>query len=544
MDEAIATVVAVCGTTTDLAAQYVQLADGDPNQAVQLFFENGGADLAGPPAPPARNPPPSTSHHTGDARDPIDVDAEDTISDDNDPEITGFRKTTTQPPDADYEDDEAMARRLQHEMYGEGGAEEDVRAPIARQAETLVGGYGGDMPQMATPGYNSAVEDRMRAIERRRQQGQYSAQHWMPILTDLAAARTGIFNQNHPTSIWDRDAYTTPDALAESTGGASEASARSTRLARLFQPPWELMYKGEWESARYEGKEEKKWLLVDIQDPSIFDCQALNRDLWKNEGIVETVKENFIFLQYNKDDPRASQYVQYYFPTYESSSEYPHVAIVDPRTGEQIKLWARKVPSAPEFLMQLHEFLDRYSLDNNARNPVAKRRSEAKKEKPVEQLTEEEMLQRALQASLASQSDEHKPAEDPDDLTRSVGDLRGKVGPASEDAMDLDENGAKEAAETSDFAQIPSDRPHTEPAAGPGVTRVQIRHPGGRIVRRFAEQDPVQRIYEFLKGEPLEGKEGAAFELVSMGKNLMEARHETIESAGLKNGTVMVEFVD
>ena len=306
------------------------------------------------------------------------------------------------------------------------------------------------------------------------------------------------------------------------------------------------MYKGEWESARDEGKEHKKWLLVDIQDPSIFDCQALNRDLWKNESIVETIKENFIFLQYNKDDPRAWQYIQYYFQNYEVPSAYPHVAIVDPRTGEQIKLWSRQVPAAAEFSMQIHEFLDRYSLDNNARNPVAKRKSEAKKEKPVDQLSEEEMLERALQASLASQNHEQKsaPAEDPDELTRSVGNLRGADVPVIDDAMDVDKNGTEEPAEASDFAQIPANIPHTEPPAGPGVTRVQIRHPGGRVVRRFAEQDLVQRIYEYLKAEPLEGKEGVAFELVSMGKNLLDARHESIGGAGLKNGTVMVEFVE
>ena len=361
----------------------------------------------------------------------------------------------------------------------------------------------------------------------------------------IGIARAGIFNQHQPTSIWD-NAHADPDALSESTGGASEASERQNRLARLFQPPWDLMYKGEWESARDEGKEQKKWLLVDIQDPSIFDCQALNRDLWKNEGIVETVKENFIFLQYNKDDPRAWQYIQYYFQEYETPGEYPHVAIVDPRTGEQIKLWSRQVPAAPEFLMQLHEFLDRYSLANNARNPVAKRRSEAKKEKPIDQLTEEEMLERALQASLTSQiqEDESAAAEDPDDLTRSGGNLQGSEVPGIDDTMDVDQNRVEEATETNDFAQIPSDRPHTEPGAGAGVTRVQIRHPGGRIVRRFAEQDPVQRIYEHLKAEPLEGKDGSAFELVSMGKNLMDVRNESIESAGLKNGTVMVEFVE
>jgi hypothetical protein len=304
------------------------------------------------------------------------------------------------------------------------------------------------------------------------------------------------------------------------------------------------MYKGEWEDARDEGKEHKKWLLVDIQDPSIFDCQALNRDLWKNEGIVDTVKENFVFLQYNKDDPRATQYVQYYFQGFENQDLYPHVAIVDPRTGEQVKVWSRKVPSAPEFLMQLHEFLDRYSLDNSARNPVAKRKSEARKEKPVEQLSEEEQLERALQASLSSQAQELKTsaAEDPDDLTRSVGDLGGTASAA--EAMDVDETEATEAAETSAFSQIPSDKPHTEPPPGPGVTRVQIRHPGGRVVRRFAEGDPVQRIYEYLKAEPLEGKEGVAFELIAAGKNLIDSRQDTVDGAGLKNGTIMVEFVE
>ncbi|KIX95993.1 uncharacterized protein Z520_08248 [Fonsecaea multimorphosa CBS 102226] len=539
MDEAIATVVSVCGTTPELASQYVQLADGDPNQAVQLFFENGGADLAGNSSHPPPPPEPSSSNARipGGPLNPIDADAEDNISDDNDPEITGFRKAphrdTSSGPSrgAEYEDDEAMARRLQNEMYGEGAMDDIVRAPIARQAETLVG-PGSAGPPMSAAQYSSAVEERMQAIERRRQQ-----------------VRAGIFNQHQPTSIWDQGLSVTssgPEALAESTGGASEASARSNRLARLFQPPWDLMYKGNWEGARDEGKEHKKWLLVDIQDPSIFDCQALNRDIWKNEGIVETVKENFIFLQYNRDDPRASQYIQYYFPNYEVQNEYPHVAIVDPRTGEQIKLWSRKMPPPPEFLMQLHEFLDRYSLENNVRNPVAKRKSEAKKEKPVDQLTEEEMLERALQASLATQTQEHKsaPAEDPDDLTRSVGDIRAAGPSESASAMDVDQNGAEDTAESTAFVQIPSDRPHTEPPAGPGVTRVQIRHPGGRIVRRFAEQDPVQRIYEYLKAEPLEGKEGTAFDLVSMGKNLMDVRHESIESAGLKNGTVMVEFLE
>ena len=181
MDEAIATVVMVTGTSTELATQYVQLADGDPNQAVQLFFENGGADLTGASSQP---PPPSTSHPAGGAENPIDIDAEEHISDDNDPEVTGFRKrpqnnAPSQPlAAADYEDDEAMARRLQQEMYGESGMDEGVvRAPIARQAATLVGPGADDLPGLGVgdPDHEAAVQERMLAFQRRRNQREYKS---------------------------------------------------------------------------------------------------------------------------------------------------------------------------------------------------------------------------------------------------------------------------------------------------------------------------------------------------------------------------------
>ena len=369
-----------------------------------------------------------------------------------------------------------------------------------------------------------------------------------PSLSDRMTAPRGIFNQRETASIWQNDHNEAQPSLADATGGASEASARSNMLARLFQPPWDLMYKGSWEDARDEGKEHKKWLLVNIQDGSVFDCQTLNRDLWKNEGIAETVRENFVFLQYQKEDPRADPYIQFYFQQADNTDNYPHVAVVDPRTGEQTKLWSRKMPTPSEFLMQLHEFLDRYSLESHARNPVAKRKSETKKEKSLDEMTEEEQLEHAMQASMAQNAQLKPPdAEDPDDLTRSVGDLRAPPAVEDEskaDAMSIYENGAT-SREVTAFSQIPSDRPHEEPPApGPGITRIQIRHPAGRVVRRFAESDPVQRIYEFLKAEPLEGKEGTEFELVSMGKNLMDWRDKRIDDAGLKNGTVMVEFVD
>lgn len=314
-------------------------------------------------------------------------------------------------------------------------------------------------------------------------------------------------------------------------------------LAEMYRPPFEIMSRLPWDVARDEGKENEKWLLVNIQDASIFDCQVLNRDLWKDNGVQETVKEHFIFLQYSKDDPRASSYLQYYFQASDVSDNYPHIAIVDPRTGEQMKVWSGPpLIKAAEFLMQLHEFLDRYSLNHNVRNPVAKRKSD-KKEKTIDAMTEEEMMEMAMRNSLGGAAETGQTVEDPDDLTRSTEDVKGK-GRATDEDVNMEE--PEPAAEASPFAAISSNQPHTEPAADPTTTtRIQFRHPSGRVIRRFALSDPVRRIYEWLKADPpLEDKAGVEFDLNSMGRNLIDQLDTSIADAGLKNGTVMIGYLE
>lgn len=314
-------------------------------------------------------------------------------------------------------------------------------------------------------------------------------------------------------------------------------------LAEMYRPPFEIMSRLPWDVARQEGRDTEKWLLVNIQDSSVFDCQVLNRDLWKDKSVQETVTEHFIFLQYAKDDPRASAYLQYYFQASDVSDNYPHIAIIDPRTGEQMKVWSGPpVMKAADFLMQLHEFLDRYSLNHNVRNPVAKRKSE-KKEKTVDAMTEEEMLEMAMRNSLGEGGASGPKLADPDELTRSTDDVKGK-GRAIEE--DVNMGGPAEETEEFPFNAIPSNQPHTEPAADPATTtRIQFRHPSGRVIRRFALSDPVQRIYEWLKADPpLEDKAGVEFELNAMGRNLIDQLNTSIEDAGLKNGTVMIGYLE
>jgi hypothetical protein len=199
-----------------------------------------------------------------------------------------------------------------------------------------------------------------------------------------------------------------------------------------------------------------------------------------------------------------------------------------------------------DFLMQLHEFLDRYSLKANARNPVATRKPERKKV-DVNRMTEEEMLEMAMQNSLDNNKGPRD--DDPDALTKEP-EVKGKgkgkvVADDSTETTGVERAPATNGSDNSPFSQISASNPHTEPPNGPATTRIQFRTPDGkRQVRRFALSDPVRRIFEWLKASPVEGKEGVEFELIFMGKKLIDVLDLSIQDAGLRNGSVNVEFLD
>lgn len=148
MDDKIAEVIAFTSTSPERAAQYLQLSDNNVEQAVQLYFDAPNLDLGGTepvPSGSAQPPPPAT------ASQPIEIDddEDEAMHIESDDDTSGnFGQNRSRPvppiPQADsesFEDDEAMARRLQEEMYAGGDMEgpEGVRAPMARTTETLVG---------------------------------------------------------------------------------------------------------------------------------------------------------------------------------------------------------------------------------------------------------------------------------------------------------------------------------------------------------------------------------------------------------------------
>jgi hypothetical protein len=134
-DDVVAQFTEITGSSPELASQYLQLADFNIEQGVLLYFENGGAPLTDEPSTSG----PQRVSGRQDESGVVHIDSDDDVTVDEMRSVPRGRPA----PAAAFEDDEAMARRLQEEIYGGGGGggagEDDVRAPMARTTETLVG---------------------------------------------------------------------------------------------------------------------------------------------------------------------------------------------------------------------------------------------------------------------------------------------------------------------------------------------------------------------------------------------------------------------
>lgn len=151
MDEAVSNFVAFTGATPEIARRYLAFTENNPEQAIQLFFDS--PDLASASEAPQSPPVPiATQLQTAasrigreDASGVVHIDSDDEDMEDDNEVDDDLVQAAALSRAADVEDDEAMARRMQEELYAGGDASNDldqdgVRAPIARKTETLIGG--------------------------------------------------------------------------------------------------------------------------------------------------------------------------------------------------------------------------------------------------------------------------------------------------------------------------------------------------------------------------------------------------------------------
>jgi len=113
----------------------------------------------------------------------------------------------------------------------------------------------------------------------------------------------------------------------------SLARADEANVDWMFPPPRHISFPGTFKDARELAKQDKKWLLVNIQFHEEFASHMLNRDTWANEMVETILRTSFVFWQRGSTSADAKAYMQLHSLTEES---LPHIAIVDARTGSKV----------------------------------------------------------------------------------------------------------------------------------------------------------------------------------------------------------------
>jgi UBX domain-containing protein 7 len=188
-DEEIASFVAFTGTTDDVARQILEITGGDLGQAATLYFDNPESwdalpstlDMASSSAaqPPADRPPPIPMSTRPEVINLDSDDDEDIQMLDEDFSDVLASEAQTVARSAQEEEDAAMAKRLQEELYSENAQTADgIRAPIARTTETLLAPeYGAG----AIEDDDDAIARHLEQLARRRHaQGKWASQVLQP----------------------------------------------------------------------------------------------------------------------------------------------------------------------------------------------------------------------------------------------------------------------------------------------------------------------------------------------------------------------------
>lgn len=269
-----------------------------------------------------------------------------------------------------------------------------------------------------------------------------------------------------------------PAAASPENGDDDAATRQGTqrRLAALFRPPTEIMFRGAFEDARRHGRTAARYILITLHDSSEFSCQAMIRDVWNDSAIQEYIREALVFLFLTLSTAEADRYCQYY----PFDGALPHWALIDPRTGKRVRTGGGRVIGAPEMLQELVEYVSDHPLaPPHQQAAAAEHQSAAKRASPT---PIEALLRGSSDGAGASQSlPEGKGAES----LCSTAEADSGTTKEAEPWMVVG-NGA--------IAEEP-------PASHEGAVTIQLRMPSGeRVRRRFDASQPISHIFFFVAG--------------------------------------------
>ena len=116
-------------------------------------------------------------------------------------------------------------------------------------------------------------------------------------------------------------------------------------LAALFQPPTELLFRGDFDGARAEASRLARWLIVNIQSHQEFASSQLNRDTWSDAVVKDTVRSGFVLWQTYERSESGRKFCAFY-----KADRLPMIAVIDPTTG--CRAWSKTGFVEPQMLME------------------------------------------------------------------------------------------------------------------------------------------------------------------------------------------------
>ena len=172
-------------------------------------------------------------------------------------------------------------------------------------------------------------------------------------------------------------------------------------LTTKFRPPIDILFKGSLEQAKQSSIQQHKPLLLNLQSTTDFQSQILNRDTWSNPQLKQLILKEFVFWQVYLHTDEGMNVKGWY-----GVENAPFVAILDPVTGECLmEIVKGEFITADQVMALVQSFLTTFkdkpfhSTFINT-NPTAERTKKDTSNKEVVDLTEDEQLKAALEASL------------------------------------------------------------------------------------------------------------------------------------------------
>eukprot|EP01138_Halocafeteria_seosinensis_P015113 gb/GECG01015426.1/.p1 GENE.gb/GECG01015426.1/~~gb/GECG01015426.1/.p1 ORF type:complete len:492 (+),score=84.23 gb/GECG01015426.1/:1-1476(+) len=360
------------------------------------------------------------------------------------------------------------------------------------------------------------------------------------------------------------------DAFRDFSSGKGRQKKRD--LSTLFSPPQDLILPMVFHEAQAYAANEKRWLLVNLQDEKEFDSHRLNRDTWSSLSVKDYIRHYFCFWQQWSTVGDAKKVIDLHKL---DTSKLPAMLIIDPRTGELV--WQRVGFIEPtDLLNQLCEFISvnpfnkkgppTIDIQDGTRSPSEssgkrKRASDREEARAMEQAIAESLAQRndddVEVLSEEEEEDEGNSYSSDDEVIIVSGEQ-----PTKKDNYATSTTSAESRATNGDTESAkPTGRPvNVTEDEGADASKIKVLFPdGNRKIVKLQKTRNVARLYalvaatigvqhsignrceESLSGElVLQSDDQWDLETAFPAETLSKYAHFTIEDAKLHGASVRV----